>query len=54
MNKPFDIRPSGNMWVCFNIRSGNLASYPTTKAKARAEAKYMNEQYAKIMAEDAA
>jgi hypothetical protein len=51
---PYAIFPSGDLWVLRDNRTGNLASYPTTKAKARAEAKFMNERYAKIKAEVAA
>lgn len=51
---PYSIFPSGDLWVLRDNRTGSLASYPTTKAKARAEAKFMNEQYAKVMAEVAA
>lgn len=51
---PYAVYPSGDLWVLRDNRTGNLASFPTTKAKARAEAKFMNEQYAKVMAEVAA
>lgn len=50
---PYAVYPSGDLFVLRDNRTGNLASYPTTKAKARAEAKFMNEQYAKVMAEEA-
>lgn len=50
---PYAISPSGDLWVLHDTRTGGIASYPTTKAKARAEARYMNEQYAKLMAEEA-
>lgn len=51
---PYEVHPSGNLFVLRDGRTGNLASYPTSRAKARAEAKFMNEQYAKLVAEDAA
>lgn len=50
---PFAVYPSGDLFVLRDNRTGNLASFPTTKAKAKAEARYMNEQYAKVMLEEA-
>ena len=51
---PYAVYPSGSLFVLRDNRTGALASYPTTKKAARHQAAYMNEQYAKLVAEDAA
>lgn len=48
---PFKVMPSGDMFVLFNSRNGHIASYPTTKAKAQAEARFMNRKYREAVAE---
>lgn len=51
---PYAVYQSGGLFVVGDTRTGSLSSYPTTRAKARAEAKSLNEQFAGIMAEEAA
>lgn len=50
---PFKAAKRDGYWVLVN-QNDFPCSYPTTKAKALEEARFMNAEYAKIVAEDAA
>lgn len=52
MDKPFKAVEKGGYWICANLRTGDAVSYPTTRGKAQSEARFMNEQYAKVMKGD--
>lgn len=51
--KPFKAEERNGYWILVRTNSGEIASYPTTKAKAQAEARYMNKIAAEYIAQGA-
>jgi hypothetical protein len=51
---PFKAEKRNGYWVLVDTRTGQLASFPTTKNRCQAEAEFMNRTYAEILAEECA
>ena len=51
MQKPYEAQERAGYWILVDKRTGDVASYPTTKANAKAEAALMNRAYAEALAE---
>jgi hypothetical protein len=54
MQKPYKAEERSGYWICVDTRTGNAVSYPTTRNNAKAEASFMNREYAKALAETVA
>jgi hypothetical protein len=52
--EPFRAEKRNGYWVLVDTRTGQLASFPTTKNRCLAEAEFMNRTYAEILAGDRA
>ncbi len=46
MTKPYKATERSGYWVLIDQRTGEPASYPTTKVKCQQEARFMNQCYA--------
>jgi hypothetical protein len=52
-DRPYKAEERNGYWLLVDTRTGEPASYPTTKANARAEASLMNRAYADALASQA-
>ena len=49
--QPYKAVERAGYWLCTDMRTGDPASFPTTKSNARAEARLMNRCYNDAMQE---
>lgn len=50
MNAPYKAQDCDGYWILIDTRTGEPASFPTSKAKCQAEAKLMNAAYREAVA----
>lgn len=44
--KPYEAQERNGYWIAVDARTGNVASYPTTRAQAKRDADTLNRAYA--------
>ena len=52
MAGPYKAEAWPGFWILVDTRTGEPASFPTTKSKCQREAAFMNRTYAELMAEE--
>lgn len=50
MKKPYKAIEKSGYWIAVDLRTGQSASYPATKSRARQEATFLNKCYAAAIA----